>query len=275
MRKKAIAATAGPMNTHGLRRSSHFPGSISTSLFRIQNSSRAAPTPPTIASKALISLIIDLLLSAHAPRAALGMGGRATRSRAPTRQRLAWPALLDVLQRLVQALLPADPGGHALPEAAGANRTRHLVGTVEPEHRRPVGDRGDRLGGPVRVLAHVEGLVRRDPARRGQVGELELGAGEVRHDLLGVLVVAEGASEVTTAEERLAVGVHPREVEHADLFVQVLADLLGEEALLGDEVALPVQEALGRVLEHGVGRGREVVARDRLAAAEDVLVDER
>src|SRR5829696_1522106 len=275
MRKKAIAATAGPMNTHGLRRSSHFPGSISTSLFRIQNSSRAAPTPPTIASKALISLIIDLLLSAHgAARRPRRVGARPG-GRAPTISALCWPALLDVLQRLVQALLPADPGNHALPEAAGADRSRHLVRAVEPEHGRAVADLGDLLGGLVRVLARVEGLVRRDPARRGQVGKLELGAGEVRHYLLGVLVVAEGASEVTTAEERLAVGVHPREVEHADLFVQVLADLLGEEALLGDEVALPVQEALGRVLEHGVGRGREVVARDRLAAAEDVLVDER
>src|SRR4029453_13362327 len=221
------------MNTQGLRRSSHFPGSISTSLFRIQNSSRAAPTPPTIASKALISLIIDLLLSAHAPRVALRWVGARPGGRAPTRQRLAWPALFEVLQRLVPVLLPPDPGGHALPEAAGANGPLHLGGAVEPEHGRSVGDRGDCLGGPVRVLAQVEGLVRRDPARRGQVGELELGAGGVRHNLLGVVVVAEGAGEVATAKDRLAVGVRPREVEHADLFVQVGADLLREEALLG------------------------------------------
>jgi hypothetical protein len=56
-----MAATAGPMNAHGLRRSSHFEGSISTSLLRAQKSSRAPPTPPTIASKALITLIIHPL----------------------------------------------------------------------------------------------------------------------------------------------------------------------------------------------------------------------
>src|SRR5215207_10768591 len=148
-----------------------------------------------------------------APRAARTWWVHDPEGRAPTIRRSARPALLDGVQGLVQVLLPADPGRHALPEGPGANGPRHLVGAVESEHGRLVGELGDRLGVLVRVLAGVEGLVRRDPARRGQVGECELGAGEVRHYLLGVLVVAEGASEVTTAEDRLAVGVHPREVE--------------------------------------------------------------
>src|ERR671913_1582277 len=138
-----------------------------------------------------------------APRAARIWWVHGPEAAHPPSRRLARPALLDGLQSLVQVLLPADPGRHALPEGPGANGPRHLVGAVEPEHGRLVGELGDRLGGLVRVLARVEGLVRRDPARRGEVRERELGAGHVRHDLLGVLVVAEGAREVATAEDRL------------------------------------------------------------------------
>src|SRR5919106_982327 len=93
------------MNTQGLTRSSHFWGSISASLFRIQKSSRAPPTPPTIASKALITLIIHLLLSAaHGPR---GPGVRTPRVRTPLHQHLSlaiswvvWSGYLDTSKPL-------------------------------------------------------------------------------------------------------------------------------------------------------------------------------
>src|SRR3954471_2176215 len=86
-------------------------------------------------------------------------GPRTRRLRASLR-----PARLDVLQRRGGVLLAADPRDHALPEAARADRAGHLVGTVEPEDGRLVRQPGHRAGGVVGVLAHVEGLVRRDVA---------------------------------------------------------------------------------------------------------------
>src|SRR5919106_3729920 len=147
------------MNTQGLTRSSHFWGSISASLFRIQKSSRAPPTPPTIASKALITLIIHLLLSASHGAAGPIRGGCATSRGSRTHPaQLGRPAVVDVLQGLVEALLPADPGGHALPEAARSHGARPGVGAVEPGDGRPVGQLGDFLGGLVRVVVQVEAL---------------------------------------------------------------------------------------------------------------------
>ena len=43
------------MKTYGLTRSSHFPGSSSASLLSTQYSTRAPPTPPTIAISALMT----------------------------------------------------------------------------------------------------------------------------------------------------------------------------------------------------------------------------
>src|ERR1700741_5313582 len=44
------------------------------------------------------------------------------------------PGVLDVGEGVLRALT-GDPGGHLLPEGAGADGARHLVGAVEAEHR--------------------------------------------------------------------------------------------------------------------------------------------
>src|SRR5215211_3958525 len=130
MRNRPITTTAGPTNTHGLTRSSQFPGSRSANLLSSQYSSSAPPTPATIASTALRTLIMDRSLS----------GGQecATRCRsvhpAPIGLLLLLrPAVVDVLEHGVEVFLTADPVHHSPPEGAVADRARHRVRPVEPE----------------------------------------------------------------------------------------------------------------------------------------------
>src|SRR5919198_6627412 len=133
-------------------RSSHFPGTRSAMAFRAQNTTTAPRTPPPIASRVLIILIMDPLLSGLRGSRNAARGGARPAHRPRTSARSTRPAVLDVLQRGVEILLTADPGGHALPEAARADRAGHLVGAVEPEHRGVLADLDDLLGDLVRVL---------------------------------------------------------------------------------------------------------------------------
>src|SRR5690242_3536371 len=208
-------------------------------------------TPPMIASSALITLITDPLLSRRSRCARPGEArGSARLPRTGTSAR---PAALDVLQRGVKILLAAHPGDHALPEAARADRARHLVGAVEPEDGGLLPELRDLLGQLGLVVGEGVVLARRQEARLLAPAGVVL-SGQERHHLLGVVVLAvEDRGEVTAAEHRLAVGRLPRVLEDTDLVVDVGDDLRREETGLGDEVALPVQETLRRVVEHRVG----------------------
>src|SRR6476661_3524613 len=169
--------------------------------------------------------------------------GGAQDARAPPASRtvlLGGPAVVDLLQRRGLVLLARGEGDHALPEAAGADLSGDAVRPVEADARGGVGDLGDRAGRLVAVLADVEVLVRRE-----EPAVLRAGPRRAEGRVLGDVLQNLGHVAVALGEQRGHVtatldGVRGAlgEGGHADLAVDGAPHVLGEEALLADEVAL-------------------------------------
>ena len=163
-------------------------------------------------------------------------------------------------------VLAADPRGHLPPEGTRADLAGHLVGAVEDEFGRLVGELRDRLRGLGRVELDVEVGPRGDPVADCAVLRRPVVRRRQELDqLLGRLVVlAEDAGEVTAAEHRLVLRRLAGHREDAHELSRSAMTSSGKPPCLRDEVALPVHVAARRVVEHRVGRGAEVVAGDRL-----------
>ncbi len=95
--------------------------------------------------------------------------------------------------------------------------------------------------------------------------------GEVLHQGAHLRPIVEHGHDVTSHQERLAVGrINPRQVEEAVVLVRLRS--LREEP--SDEVALLVHPALGRILEHRRRRVPEEGGHDRRRATIHVVVVE-
>src|SRR6478609_6085358 len=112
------------------------------------------------------------------------------------------PGVLDVVERVLRALVLTDPGSHLLPERTCADRAGHQVRTVEAEDRVAVlQDLDGSLVDRARAVGEVEVLVGADePPTGGRLALLvaPLATGDVGPQRLRLHAVAVGCHDPAT-----------------------------------------------------------------------------